>query len=131
MKYFKNITKQDITEKIGGKEVFIKAGTAIELEDYYAQKFARAAAQRELFAEKYIQEQEALRKGEKINGVALSSKLILETSQKYLKEIEDKSVVSIDELEEEKPKKKVTKKKEVVEEVEDQEIDDADFVDEA
>lgn len=131
MKYFKNITKQDIKEKIGGKEVIVKAGEAIKLENYYAEKFARSAAQRELFAQKYLEEQKALEKGQKINSVALSKKLIEETSKKYLKSIEEKDVVSIEDLEEEKPKKKTSKKKEVVieEDIEDQEIDDDDFVD--
>ena len=130
MKYFKNITKQDIKEKIGGKEIIIKAGEAIKLEDFYANKIAIAAAQRELFAQKYDEEQQSLLEGKKVSGIAISQKIIENLSQKFLTAVKDDSVVSIEDLEEiieEKPKK-VSKKKVVIEE-ENQEIDDSDFVD--
>jgi len=130
MKYFKNITKQDITEKIGGKEIIIKAGEAIKLEDFYANKIAIAAAQRELFAQKYDEEQQSLLEGKKVSGIAISQKIIENLSQKFLTAVKDDTVVSIEDLEEiveEKPKK--TSKKKVVIEEENQEIDDSDFVD--
>lgn len=130
MKYFKNITKQDIKEKIGGKEIIIKAGEAIKLEDFYANKIAIAAAQRELFAQKYEEEQQSLLEGKKVSGIAISQKIIENLSQKFLTAVKDDSVISIEDLEEiveEKPKK-VSKKKVVIEE-ENQEIDDSDFVD--
>jgi len=130
MKYFKNITKQDIKEKIGGKEIIIKAGEAIKLEDFYANKIAIAAAQRELFAQKYDEEQQSLLEGKKVSGIAISQKIIENLSQKFLTAVKDDSVISIEDLEEiveEKPKK--TSKKKVVIEEENQEIDDSDFVD--
>lgn len=99
MKYFKNITKQDIKGKVGGKEVIIKAGQALRLDDYTAERFARAAAQRELFAKKYVEEQAQLVEGKKINGTAISKKIIEKEAQKFLKDSKEVDVVSIEDLE--------------------------------